>query len=385
MDFIDLKKQQSRIAGSLRRRLDAVLAHGAYIQGPEIVELEKQLAAYVGTKHCLACSSGTDALVIPLMAWGIGPGDAVFTTPFTFVATAEAAALVGATPVFVDVNPDTFNIEPESLRRAVRRVKAGERPSPGAPSGLKARAVIPVDLFGLPADYDALNAVIREEGLLLLEDAAQGLGGIYKGKKAGSFGHAGATSFFPAKPLGCYGDGGAVFTDDDALIEVLRSIRVHGQGTDKYENVRIGMNGRLDTLQAAILLAKLEIFEDEIVARQEVAARYNRGLEGVVQTPKIFSHSRSAWAQYSVLTDHPADAMAKLKAEGIPTAVYYPKPLHLQKAFANLGHKPGDFPVSESFSKRIFSLPMHPYLSAPDQEKVISAVRSAVRGKADPR
>ena len=378
MEFIDLKAQYARIAPSLRRRMDAVLAHGQYILGPEVRELEESLARYVGVKHCLACSSGTDALVMPLMAWGIGPGDAVFCPPFTFVATAEAAALVGATPVFVDVDPKTFNMDPEALGRAVRRVKSGDRPSPGSPPGLKARAVIPVDLFGLPADHDAIGAVAREEGLLVLEDAAQGFGGVYKGRKAGSFGHAGATSFFPAKPLGCYGDGGAVFTDDDALIDVLRSIRVHGQGADKYENVRTGMNGRLDTLQAAILLAKVEIFDDEVARRRKVAAIYSKGLKDVVEVPVVPEGSLSVWAQYSILTDRPGEAMSRLKTDGIPTAVYYPKPLHLQKAFAALGHREGDFPVSEKLSRRVFSLPMHPYLTPADQEKIIAAVRRAV-------
>jgi UDP-2-acetamido-2-deoxy-ribo-hexuluronate aminotransferase len=380
MEFVDLKKQYARLEKSIRRRIDAVLAHGAYIQGPEVRALEEALASYVGVKHCLACASGTDALVIPLMAWGVGPGDAVFTTPFTFVATAEAVALVGATPVFVDVTPGTFNLDPDALRAAVRRLKAGERPSPGAPAGLKARAVIPVDLFGLPADYDEIIAIAKEEGLLVLEDAAQGLGGIYKGKKAGSFGHAAATSFFPAKPLGCYGDGGAVFTDDDALIEVMRSIRVHGQGADKYENVRVGLNGRLDTIQAAVLLAKLEIFEDEIDRRQAVAEVYTEGLAGVVETPVVPGGRRSAWAQYSVLADRRDHILTSLKKEGVPTAVYYPKPLHLQRAFSALGHGEGDFPVSESLSRRIFSLPLHPYMKQADLDLVIPAIRRASAG-----
>lgn len=374
MEFIDLKTQSARVDASVRRRIDAVLGHGQYILGPEVRELEKALADGVGVKHCITCASGTDALVMPLMAWGIGPGDAVFTTPFTFVATAEAIALVGATPVFVDVDPETFNISPDALRTAVRRLKEGQNPSAGTPRGVKARAVIPVDLFGLPADYEAIAAVAREEGLLVLEDAAQSMGGMAGGKKAGAFGHAAATSFFPAKPLGGYGDGGAIFTDDSALDEVLRSIRVHGQGADKYENVRVGLNGRLDSLQAAVLLAKLEIFEDEIAKRQVVAARYAKLLGGGVKTPRVPEGRRSAWAQYSVLADNREALMASLKEKGIPTAIYYPKPLHLQKAFGSLGYRAGDFPVSEDLARRIFSLPMHPYLQEADQRTIADAV-----------
>lgn len=374
MEFIDLKTQSARVEASVRRRIDAVLGHGQFILGPEVRELEKALADGVGVKHCVTCASGTDALVMPLMAWGIGPGDAVFTTPFTFVATAEAVALVGATPVFVDVDPETFNISPDALRTAVRRLKEGQYPSAGTPRGVKARAVIPVDLFGLPADYEAIAAVAREEGLLVLEDAAQSMGGMAGGKKAGAFGHAAATSFFPAKPLGGYGDGGAIFTNDSALDEILRSIRVHGQGADKYENVRVGLNGRLDSLQAAVLLAKLEIFEDEIAKRQVVAARYAKLLGNAVKTPRVPEGRRSAWAQYSVLAGNREALMASLKEKGIPTAIYYPKPLHLQKAFGSLGYRAGDFPVSEDLARRIFSLPMHPYLEEADQRKIADAV-----------
>jgi dTDP-4-amino-4,6-dideoxygalactose transaminase len=375
MDFIDLKKQQERIREPLRRRIDAVLAHGGYIMGPEVRELEERLAAYVGAKHCLSCASGTDALLLPLMAWGVGPGDAVFTTPFTFVATAEVIALLGATPVFVDVDPVTFNISPEALEAAVLRVKKGEAPSAGAPKGLRARAIIPVDLFGQPADYDAIDAVARRHGLMVLEDAAQSFGAEYKGKKTGALGHAAATSFFPAKPLGGYGDGGAVFTDDDALIATLRSLRVHGQGVDKYDNVRVGINGRLDTLQAAILLCKMDLFPEEVVLRQKAAARYEALLKGIVETPKVLPDRTSVWAQYSVLSDRRDAMMAALKTAGVPTMVYYPKPLHLQQAFAPLGHKPGDFPVAEALSSRIFSVPMHPYLAPADQERIAQALR----------
>jgi UDP-2-acetamido-2-deoxy-ribo-hexuluronate aminotransferase len=267
----------------------------------------------------------------------------------------------------VDIDPATFNIDPAKLKAAVEKT----------PKGLRPRAVIPVDLFGLPADEDAVRAVAKAHGLLVLEDAAQSLGASYKGRKAGRLGDAAATSFFPAKPLGCYGDGGAIFTDDDALAAKLRSIRVHGQGEDKYENVRIGLNGRMDTLQAAILLAKLPIFDKEIEARQGVAARYTKALEGAAVTPKVPQGYRSAWAQYTLMSERRAEILAKLKAAGIPTAIYYPKPLHLQGAFRSLGHKPGDFPVSERASERVFSLPMHPYLDEKDQARIAEVVRSA--------
>lgn len=378
MDFIDLKAQQVRVGDSVRRRIEAVLRHGQYILGPEVKELEEALARYAGTRRCVSCASGTDALLMPLMAWGVGPGDAVFTTPFTFVATAEVLALLGATPVFVDIDPRTFNMDPAALRRAVEELKSGKSPSPGSPRGLKARGVIPVDLFGLPADYDAIEAVAREHGLFVLEDAAQSLGGTYKGRKAGGFGQAAATSFFPAKPLGGYGDGGAIFTNDEELAKTLESLRVHGQGRDKYENVRIGINGRLDTIQAAVLLAKWEVFADEISARQEAAARYSRDLAGKLETPFTPGDCRSAWAQYSVMTDRRDAVMARLKEAGVPAAIYYPKPLHLQKAFAFLGYGPGRFPASERAAQQIFSLPMHPYLKAEDQARVAEAVRSAL-------
>ncbi len=274
LDFIDLKSQQQKISDRLAQNLQRVLAHGQYIMGPEVNELETRLAAYVGVKHAISCSSGTDALLMPLMAYGVGPGDAIFTTPFTFIATAEVIQLLGATPVFVDIDPQTFNLDPESLAEAVGSL--GQNPGT---AHLKPKGIIPVDLFGQPADYDRINAIARDHGLFVLEDAAQSFGGTYKGRRAGALAEVAATSFFPAKPLGCYGDGGAIFTDDDGLAEVLRSIRVHGQGKDKYENVRIGLNGRLDTLQAAVLLAKLEIFDQEVVDRQRVARQYGEALK----------------------------------------------------------------------------------------------------------
>ncbi|MFO7786023.1 MAG: DegT/DnrJ/EryC1/StrS family aminotransferase [Thermodesulfobacteriota bacterium] len=383
MQFIDLKAQQARIRESIEANIRGVLDHGKYIMGPEIRELEKRLAAYTNVRHAIGCSSGTDALILALMALDIGPGDAVFTSPFTFVATAEVVSLLGATPVFVDIDRNTYNIDPARLEEAVQALNAadGKRyPIPRAGALLTPKAVIPVDLFGLPADYDAINEIARKHDLSVIEDAAQSFGGEYKGSKASGLGDIGCTSFFPAKPLGAYGDGGMIFTDDDTINETLRSILVHGQGRDKYENVRIGMNGRLDTMQAAVLLAKLHIFPEEIDLRQEVAAGYKKSLTAAApdlilpSTPEGYV---SAWAQYSVLARDPGHRTAlqqALKEAGIPTAVYYPKPLHLQGAFAHLGYGEGDFPISEDCSGRIFSLPMYPYLKAADQDSIAQAL-----------
>lgn len=370
--FIDLKAQYRLIESEVHKNIQAVLEHGAYVMGPEIRDLESKLAAYAGAKHAVACASGTDALLMALMALGIGRGDAVFTTPFTFMATAEVVSLLGATPVFCDIDATTFNMDPASLDAVIRRTKR-ERPELGA------RAVISVDLFGLACDYDAVEAVCREHGLELVEDAAQAFGAVYKGRKCCSFGAVACTSFFPAKPLGCYGDGGMCFTDSDELKALLTSVRVHGQGSDKYENVRIGINGRLDTIQAAVLLPKFRLFPGEVELRQAVAERYNGLLSRVegLSTPKVPEGCLSVWAQYSVLARdaaHRQELMARLKNAGVPTAIYYPKPLHLQKAFADLGHKPGDFPVCEHVGERIFSLPMHPYLTAEVQEQVARAL-----------
>ena len=370
MDFIDLKAQQA-ILPDLMEKIQRVLSHGQYIMGPEVGELEDKLAAYVGVKHAISCSSGTDALLMPLMAYGVGPGDAVFTTPFTFIATAEVIQLLRATPVFVDIDPRTFNINAEALEEAV----AGLAKNPRTAS-LKPRGIIPVDLFGQPADYDKINAIARRYGLFVLEDAAQSFGATYKGRRAGSLAEVAATSFFPAKPLGGYGDGGAIFTDNDDLAGTMRSIRVHGQGADKYDNVRLGINGRLDTLQAAILLAKLAVFDGEVVARQEVAGRYRAALQQVVQVPSVAPECTSVWAQYSVLSGRRETLQQKLAEHNIPTAVYYPLPLHLQGAFAHLGYHPGDFPLSESAARQIFSLPMHPYLSETDQERIVNTLIS---------
>lgn len=369
LDFIDLKAQQRAIYPALMERLKRVLAHGQYILGPEVEELEDRLAAYVGVRHAIACSSGTDALLISLMAYGVGAGDAIFTTPFTFVATAEVVELLGATPIFVDIDARTFNIDPEALAEAIATLKKNSRTARLQPKG-----IIPVDLFGQPADYDRINALAGQQGLFVLEDAAQSFGATYKGKRCGGLAEVAATSFFPAKPLGCYGDGGAIFTDRDDLAEILRSIRVHGQGTRGSENVRLGVNGRLDTIQAAILLAKLEIFDREVAARQEVARRYSEGLRQRLETPYLSPGCTSVWAQYSVLSPERARLQERLKKVGVPTAIYYPIPLHLQGAFAHLGYKPGDFPVSERTAGLIFSLPMHAYLKAEDQERIIENI-----------
>jgi len=370
MQFIDLQKQQKRIESSIQKRIQTVLSHGQYILGPEVRELEETLAGYVGVRFCLTCASGTDALLIPLMANNIGPGDAIFVPPFTFMATAEVVALTGATPIFVDIDPKTYCIDPEKLERAIVSLQQGNTPTPKTPSGLKPRCIIPVDLFGVPADYEAINPIAEKYNLFVLEDAAQSFGASFKGKKACSFGSCAATSFFPAKPLGCYGDGGALFSNDEQFIEICKSLRVHGQGSDKYSNVRIGINGRMDTLQAGILLAKLEIFDDEIEQRQLVAQRYNQLLKNAVSVPIIPNQYISAWAQYSVESDKREKIIARLKDAGIPTAIYYPKPLHLQTAFSYLEYEPGSMPVSERVAERIFSLPMHPYLMEEEQKKI---------------
>jgi UDP-2-acetamido-2-deoxy-ribo-hexuluronate aminotransferase len=312
------------------------------------------------------------------MAKGVGPGDAVFTSPFTFIATAEVISLLGATPVYVDIDPRTYNIDPQKLETAIVDLNAGKKPSPGTPNGLKPKAIVPVDMFGLPADYDAIEAIAKKHGLFVLEDAAQSLGGAYKGRMVGSLGDAAATSFFPAKPLGCYGDGGAIFSDDAALVEVMESIRVHGKGSDKYDNVRVGLNGRLDTLQAAILLSKLEVFADEIAKRQVVARRYSEALADVVTVPHVPEGLVSAWAQYSIRSPKRDAVMNSLKGAGIPSVVYYPKPLHRQTAYAALGYGEGSLPVSERTSREIFSLPMHPYLEPEEQTRVIHAVLGAL-------
>lgn len=377
--FVDLAAQQRRILPDIEANIRAVLDHGRYIMGPEIQTLEHQLADFVGVRHAVTCSSGTDALIMALMACGIGPGDAVFTTPFTFIATIEAVRLLGALPVFADIHPETFNLSPEKLEAAVLLHKAKY------PEGPVPKAVIPVDLFGLPCDYDAIYKTAEKHGLTVIEDAAQSMGASLNGKMAGGLGHIGCTSFFPAKPLGCYGDGGAVFTDSEETADKLKSIRIHGKGKDKYDNIRLGINGRMDTLQAAILLAKLKVFPGEVKKRQAAARAYTQILstEATGKTlvlPGVPKGYESVWAQYSLLAktaDHRGRIMDGLGAENIPTAIYYPTPLHLQTAFRDLGYQKGDFPVSEETARRIFSIPMHPYLTRDVQESIAKMLISA--------
>jgi UDP-2-acetamido-2-deoxy-ribo-hexuluronate aminotransferase len=366
MQFIDLATQQKRIRGQLDERIKKVLDHGQYILGPEIGELEKNLAAFVNMPFAVSVASGTDALLMPLMVENVGPGDAVFTCTFTFIATAEVIALTGATPVFVDIDSETFNIDPVKLEAAIRKTLADKKLTP--------KGIIPVDLFGQPADYRAIQTIADKYKLFVLEDAAQSFGASQNGKKAGALASVSGTSFFPAKPLGCYGDGGMIFTDDKNILEQLLSIRVHGQGIDKYNNVRVGINGRMDSVQAAILLAKMEIFPEEIQLRQEVAGRYDRMLAGTVKTPKILQGNVSAWAQYSVLHPDRDEIIKKLRENNIPTAIYYPIPLHLQEAFAGLNYQKGDFPIAEKIAGEIFSLPMHPYLEKEEQEKICQII-----------
>ena len=364
--FIDLRTQRRRLGRSLDDAVQRVMDHGQFILGPEVAELENQLSAFAGAKHCVSCANGTDALGLVLMAERVGPGDAVFVPAFTFAATAEVVSWVGATPVFVDVIEDTFNLDPARLETAIA---LGKR------QGLRPRAVIPVDLFGQPADYTALAPIAAAQDMFVLCDAAQSFGASLGGRRVGTFGRATATSFFPAKPLGCYGDGGAVLTDDDDLAVVLRSLRAHGQGTNKYDNVRIGINGRLDTMQAAILLQKLTIFEDEIDARQRIARHYADLLGDVVRLPQLIEGAVSMWAQYTIVTARRDSVIAACKRAGVPTAIYYPIPLSRQTAYRHFPSGPEGVPVSERLAQQVVSLPMHPYLDPATQERVAAAVR----------
>lgn len=368
--FIDLQAQRRRLGEPLAKAIQAAVEGGQWILGPQVRELEEKLAAFAGVKHAVACANGTDALMIVLRAWNIGPGDAVFVPAFTFAASAEVVALVGASPVFVDVLEDTYNMDPASLEAAIALVKKDDK--------LNARAVMPVDLFGQPADYRAIEPIAKREGLKMLCDTAQGFGGVYHGKVTGSIGDAAATSFFPAKPLGCYGDGGASFTNDDGVAELLKSIRMHGQGSDRYENVRIGMNSRLDTIQAVILTEKLKIFREEIELREKVARRYNAGLgkSNRIAVPRVIDGAQSTWAQYTIQVPNRDKLQADLKAQGIPTAVYYPIPLSEQKGYAQYPSAPT--PVCAKLSKTVVSLPMHPYLDEPTQDRIIDAVLKSV-------
>lgn len=370
MEFRDLKTQYKRLKAEIDERVLGVMERAQFIAGPEVKELEQKLAEYVGVKHCITCANGTDALELVLLAWGIGPGDAVFVPTFSFMSTAEVVASVGAFPIFVDIDPDTFNIDPGKLEQAIIQTqKEGE---------YNLRAIIPVDLFGLPANYDAITAIAKKYGLKVLEDGAQSFGGSIKGKRACGFGDAGTTSFFPAKPLGCYGDGGAIFTDDDELAVLLRSLTVHGKGAEKYDNVRIGRNSRLDTVQAAVLLVKFKAFcEYELDAINRVAEEYTKRLRGVVKTPVVSEGYLSSWAQYTIMLESEKqrnELQARLKEQGIPTMIYYPKPLHLQTAFAYCGWQAGAFPVAEKACRRVLSLPMHPYLTNKDIQKICDEI-----------
>ncbi len=369
--FIDIAAQRRRLGSALDDAIARVLSHCQFVMGPEVLAFEKDLAAFCGARHAVSCASGTDALLLVLMAKGVGPGVAVFCPAFTFCATAEVVALLGATPVFVDVDETTFNLAIASVKRAIPVAKQ---------EGLTPKAVIPVDLFGLPADHDAVAAIAKAEGLFVLDDAAQGFGATYKGRKLGMLAPATATSFFPAKPLGCFGDGGAVMTDDDTLAEIVRSLRVHGQGTDRYDNVRIGITGRLDTMQAAVLIEKLKIFEDEIAARNEAARRYNQALADVATVPQVPEGYTSVWAQYTIrLQAGRRDQLAaELKRQGIPTAIYYPRPLHKLAAYTGFPVAAGGAPVSEKLADEVISLPMHAYLDPPTQDRIINAVRRSL-------
>jgi len=377
--FIDVGAQRRRLGRAIDDAVARVLAHCQFILGPEVRALESELAAFCGARHAITCASGTDALRLVLMAWGIGPGDAVICPAFTFCATAEVPALCGATPVLADVDAETFNLDPASFERAIATARK---------LGLKPRAVIPVDLFGQPADHDAIAAVAEAHGLFILDDAAQSFGAAYKNRKLGAVFKGGtpgaaatATSFFPAKPLGCYGDGGAVFTDDDELAARVRSLRVHGEGVDKYDAAHIGLAARLDTIQAAVLLEKLKIFPDEIAARNAAAERYAAGLAGISVVPRVAKDQTSVWAQYTIrLPAGRRDALAAaLKAQGIPTAIYYAKPLHRQAAYSGYPVADGGLPVSEKLADEVISLPMHAYLDAETQERIIAAVARALQ------
>ena len=380
LPFIDVAAQRRRLGSAIDEAVARVLTSCQFILGPEVRALESELAAFCGARHAITCSSGTDALRLVLMAWGIGPGDAVICPTFTFCATAEVPALCGATPVLADVDAETFNLDPSSVERAIATAKK---------RGLKPRAIIPVDLFGQPADHDAIAAIAAAHDFLILDDAAQSFGATYKGRQLGAVlpgakpgTVAAATSFFPAKPLGCYGDGGAVFTDDDDLAARIRSIRVHGEGVDKYDAARIGLAARLDTIQAAILLEKLKIFPQEIAARNQAAERYAAGLAGVAIVPRVAKERTSVWAQYTIrLTPGRRDALAAaLKQQGIPTAIYYAKPLHRQAAYRDYPVAEGGLPVSERLAEEVISLPMHAYLDDTTQERIIAAVARALAG-----
>jgi dTDP-4-amino-4,6-dideoxygalactose transaminase len=369
--FVDVSAQRRRLGARIDEAIARVLAHCQFIMGPEVAALEEQLAAFCGARHALGCASGTDALLLALMAKGIGPGDAVICPAFTFCASAEAVVLVGATPVFADVDEATFNLDPASLEGAL----AGARRA-----GLKVKAVMTVDLFGLPAAYDLITAFAAAHGLVVIADAAQSFGAVYHERRVGTLAPITTTSFFPSKPLSCYGDGGAVFTDDDDLAAIMRSLRIHGQGADKYDNVRIGINGRLDTIQAAVLIEKLAIFAEELAARERIARRYDEGLREVAIVPRVPDGLTSVWALYTIrLPSGVRDrVMAALAAQGIPTVVYYPKPLHRQAAYRHYPVAGNGLPVTDRIADEVLSLPMHAYLDEATQDRIVAALRGAL-------
>ena len=362
VQFIDLKAQQSRIRAEIDTAIGAVLDHGQYIMGPEVKQFERDLQAFTGAKHALTCANGTDALTLVMMAWGVGPGDAVFVPSFTYVASAEAPAQLGATPFFVDVLEGSFNLDPASFARAIDEARQ---------KGLTPKLVIPVDLFGQPADIDAITQIAHAASIKVLVDGAQSFGASSQGRRVGTMGDATTTSFFPAKPLGCYGDGGAVFTQDDALADLINSIRLHGKGTEKYDNVRIGVNSRLDTIQAAILIEKLKIFSDELELRNQVAAIYSEGLSAHYAPPQIGEGLTSAWAQYTLIVDDRPSVQARLKEAGIPGVIYYPKSLTQQSGYKDFPIVSSGVPVSDGLPSKVLSLPMHPYLSTDSQAEII--------------
>ena len=367
MQFLDLKTQQIRIRKSLEKRFNDIMDHGAYIMGPEIDELEEKLADYCGVKHAISCSSGTDALLIPLMSWNIGPGDAVFTTPFTYVATAEVISLLGATPVFVDVYESTFNIDCEKLEIAIQETIEK--------SSLTPKAIIPVDLFGVPARYRLIGSIAEKYNLKVIEDGAQSFGGSIAGEKAGSFGDVAATSFYPAKPLGCYGDGGAIFTNNNDLADQCKAIRIHGTSSDKYNSEIVGMNGRLDSMQAAVLIEKMTIFDEELEMRNKVSNYYRQFLNNAQYLPKNYNSAHALFSITLGSNKEREEIIQRLALNNIPSVVYYKYPIHLMKGFAYLGYKIGDFPVSEQLSQTIVSLPMHPYLHEKEIDQVIESIK----------
>jgi dTDP-4-amino-4,6-dideoxygalactose transaminase len=372
--FIDLPAQRRRLGARIERAIGAVLEHGQYILGPEVKAFEDKLAAHCGARHAVGCANGTDALVLALMALGVKPGDAVFVPSFTFAATAEAVALVGATPVFIEIDEQSFNMSSASLAGAIEATRRA--------GALRPAGVIAVDLFGQPADYPAIDAVAAGTGLWVIADAAQSYGATLNSRKVGTLAKITTTSFFPAKPLGCYGDGGALFTDDAEIAQRLRSLLFHGKGSDKYDNVRIGMNSRLDTIQAAILIEKLAIFDDEVQLRQQAATRYNAALAEVARVPMLAAGATSVWAQYTLVLPKREKVAALLKTDGVPTAVYYPKPLHQQTAYKHYPVAPGGLAISDRLANSVLSLPMHPYLDAETQERIIKSVWNAVADRA---